>query len=387
MSQRLSRVGERAKLALLAVLSPLACLAVVECGALVAGVEPVADDPDHRRLALRRECRVSRAPVATVCAPEPSATRRTRVVALGGSSVEGYPIGETVPFPSQLQARLDAAHPRRFEVVNAGLACKDSIFVRECAARALEATPDYLVVYAGHNDFANWGYANPRLQIFLAENAWLYDLQETLLESRAVSLLRRAWQSLDPPGPPRDAAGRSDAQREAARRVVVDHFTANLTEVIERAEATGTEVILVTVVSNLHEYPVRRGRWRRWLEQTRADESPLPWATSFAAGVEHFGAERFEAALAAFKEARERYGGRAPAVLNERIRELGERFAHVHVVDFEPTLDALGLREGIGCGFFGSETYCDQMHPNSRTNRLIAGAVLRKLVELRGDEG
>jgi len=55
----------------------------------------------------------------------------------------------------------------------------------------------------------------------------------------------------------------------------------------------------------------------------------------------------------------------------------------MNLVDFETELDEAGLEEGIGCNFFGSEEYCDGVHPNPRTTRLIAEAIARRIAEIR----
>jgi lysophospholipase L1-like esterase len=148
--------------------------------------------------------------------------------------------------------------------------------------------------------------------------------------------------------------------------------------VLDLAGRAGARVILVTVVSNLYEFPLRRAQWD-------APQKPARWVMPYRRGIELYRAGRFAEALAAFKESRDAYPfGRAPSELNERLRELAQGRPHVHLVDFERTLDRAGLEEGIGCNFFGDETYCDQFHPNARTHRLIAEALLRTLEGLRG---
>ena len=90
----------------------------------------------------------------------------------------------------------------------------------------------------------------------------------------------------------------------------------------------------------------------------------------------------FDAAYASFSTARDYFmRGRAPSVLNARVREIAAEHAHVALVDFEKQLSTLAS-QGIGCNFFGDETYCDQFHPNDQTHRMIAGAVLRKMRQM-----
>ena len=91
-----------------------------------------------------------------------------------------------------------------------------------------------------------------------------------------------------------------------------------------------------------------------------------------------------EESIEHFKLARdEAMSGRAPTALNERIREFSRTYPHVHLVDFETTLDRIGAKAGLGCNYFGTQDWCDQFHPNPRTQELIARDVIERLIETR----
>jgi hypothetical protein len=174
-----------------------------------------------------------------------------------------------------------------------------------------------------------------------------------------------------------------------ATQIILEEYTKNLRSIIELARAHQVQVILITLVSNLYEFPVRSEGWNRVrVQRLQAKEPVAPWLEHFAAGIELHRAERFEEALAQFKLARDTDPrSRAPGVLNPRIRELTAAYSHVHLVDFERELDRLGLKEGIGCNFFGDETRayssCEGVHPNPHTNEFIGEAAARKVIQLR----
>ena len=96
---------------------------------------------------------------------------------------------------------------------------------------------------------------------------------------------------------------------------------------------------------------------------------------------------RFEEALREFRLSRaDATFLQAPRLVNPRVRALSKAHAHVHLVDFERELDRVGPEEGIGCNFFSMWSgACDNLHPNDRTNGLIAEVVARKVLELRND--
>ncbi len=169
----------------------------------------------------------------------------------------------------------------------------------------------------------------------------------------------------------------------AAQEIVLEAYTRNLTSIIEAAAGSDAQIILSTIVSNLYEFPVKRDEWDS-SPLFDPDERPdlIPWAERYREGIAMHRTGDFDGALSAFSAARDRFmRGRAPAMLNERIRELASRHEHVELVDFERRLHARA-RMGIGCNFFGDESYCDQFHPNARTQEMIARALLLKMREM-----
>ncbi len=144
----------------------------------------------------------------------------------------------------------------------------------------------------------------------------------------------------------------------------------------------------MTVVSNVTEYPATRDKWQKMLNRERPFPKQLqPWREHYARGAEFFEAGRYEESLAAFKQARDvSMGGRAPTRLNETVREFAQSYAHVHLVDFEEVLDRVGVNEGHGCKFFGTADWCDQFHPNPRTQRMIARQVVAQLIAMRSQD-
>lgn len=366
----------------------LAALAGVAEGiAWLAGATPLDADPTYQARVRHRRCQFGWDHPGSRCAPGRIEGRRERVVvAVGGSNVMGLELPPAALFPQRLAARLQALEPGRTEVVNMGRACKDSTYVRRCVETAAPARPDVVVVYTGHNDYANWGFLNPGRRIWLEEHARYYDLEELLAHSRVFSVVARRLGGVGAAPLARRRPQPDEARFAAASEVILEKFTANMESLISRVGSYGGEVFLVTVVSNLAEWPVPRARWDQPL-LAEPDPSPrrLRWRDAYREGIETWRRGRFAASLEAFSRARDLDPhGRAPSVVNERIRDLGRRHANARVIDLEKLLHRAGLEEGIGCNFFGAGERCDQFHMNARVHRMLANALVRAL---RDDAG
>src|SRR2546426_10589023 len=141
--RRSSRARVAAGNVLLAVVSTALILGLLEGAAYLANVMPRSEDEGYLQSDLMRRCQFNFHHALERCAPRHVTTTRPHlVVVLGGSSVQGWPPGKTLPFPNQLQTLLDAAHPGQYTVVNLGLMCKDSIYVRRCAETVVGPHPD-----------------------------------------------------------------------------------------------------------------------------------------------------------------------------------------------------------------------------------------------------
>lgn len=381
------RIAARAALL---VASPLLTLAGCEGVAWVAGIEPRIDHPGYQATARMARCH-SVAIAEKHCAPErlSSAPGDFRVAFVGGSSVEGYPLG--VPsFPSRMRARLERRWPGRFRVINLGLHCKDTLYVRACANRILsgsgseadaDAQLDLLVLYTGHNDFANWMGRYPRVPMFVEQNPWVLDLRDQLARTRTYSAAAALLRSFKVrPGhyerPP-------DAEFDASSRTILAAYLDHLRDILDRAADAGVPVLLVTLVSNIYEHPYVESEWDAGL----ADESQKTWGQwrlAFARGVAAHRAGRTAEALAAFKRARDVLPlGRVPSAVNDVLRGLAAEREGVDLVDFEAMLEAHADGEPIGCRYFGDvhagKPWCDQFHPSQKTHDLLAAALAREV--------
>ena len=368
--------GSLGRLAL-ALGAPLVLFGILEFGAWVADVELLAENTRFKRRMEIQSCRHRQ-----VCMPIPSSGRQD-VVVYGGSSVAGHKIRPGTRFSDFTARVLNERRPGEFSVRNLGSPCKESGFVRRCVERTIEAQPRVLVLYTGHNDFAWFLSPSPRVEMWRMDwGGWIFELQRLLAKTHVYSLLATDLK-LPLVAPHERAFSMSPEEVESAVDVILTRVLANLTRVIELAGEDGAEVILVTVVSNLHEFPIERSGWVSLRNKKKfANESLRIWARQYVKGIELYEAGEFKEATMAFKRARDvNLRGRAPARLNAALRTLAAAHPHVHLVDFEADLDRVGAREGIGCNFFGNENYCDGVHLNERANRLLGQRIAQKIIQ------
>jgi acyl-CoA thioesterase-1 len=90
------------------------------------------------------------APLSIASEPDPVPTGR--VLVLGDSLTKGYGLLEEEAYPALLEARLEAAGGRGWDVVNAGVSGDTSAGGLRRAAWLLKRPPDLLVLALGAND-------------------------------------------------------------------------------------------------------------------------------------------------------------------------------------------------------------------------------------------
>jgi len=77
-----------------------------------------------------------------------------RIFCLGASTIEGFPFEWNVTFPNQLRYMLSKSFSSlEFEVINTGMAAVNSYTALDLLPDVLEAEPDMVLLYMGHNEF------------------------------------------------------------------------------------------------------------------------------------------------------------------------------------------------------------------------------------------
>jgi len=339
-----------------------------------------------------------------------------RVFVVGESSAAGVPYDAAHAFAAFLQLRLQAELPSLFvEVVNAavsGYASRRMLPVVEDIARH---EPDLLILYAGHNEFAE-----PRYYAHLVGmDPRLFRAWEVLASTRLYALAARLpLIGVDvEPKPPRfdfetlnnplqmfavlteHLEGAYPTERE--RAWAGQHYRFNVETMTDVMLDAGARVMLVTIGQNFADWPPGGAAHREGLDA----ESEAKWDQDVAEGDRlaasgdcagaldayrralalddaHAGLHwqiatcarrlgRWEQARDAYRRASDldRMPHGAPTSFNELLREVATERGALFVDA------AAALEQASPNGLVGDDQFVDLVHPNLRANQRIAATI------------
>lgn len=332
-----------------------------------------------------------------------------RVFCLGESTTAGFPFDCQVPFPRQLQYLLSSADTERtYEVVNTGISAMSSTTVLDLLPEILDARPDLLIVYLGHNEF--YGAYGTGSAVASPGGDDLTRFTLHLQGLRVVGMMKwflARWGG-EAGGGAKSATlmGAMVRDREIpigsdayfrAHRV----FRKNYERILLMARDHGVSVLASTQFSNILDQPPLQRRGAADAESSRtallsrarllpAAADPLVLVASLAreSGIDSADAEVWYAAGRAALERGDTaaagsclYGAkdrdvlrfRASEELNRTIREVGAREGAI-VVDMQAEFTRRSRH-----GLIGSELLCDHLHPNPEGYFLMAQTFARAM--------
>ncbi len=299
-----------------------------------------------------------------------------RIFVLGGSTTAGYPYESNLMFSRILHKRLADAFPERLiEVVNVATAAINTYSVLDFTDEVLAHQPDALLIYAGHNEF--YGALGVASAENLGRQRWFIKLylqlkgyKTFLLMRDAVAWMRKKLAALLQRGSVHDPTATLMERLVAEQQIPLDselyhaglrQFEANLSEILQKAQRAGVQVLLSELVSNVRDqHPFVS------VKTDRYPEAETVWQE----------ARRLEQ-LADFEAAREKYNFakdldalrfRAAEEFNEVIHRVAQSF-QVPVVPMKRYFEAASPH-----GLIGENLMLEHLHPNIRGYFLMADA-------------
>jgi tetratricopeptide (TPR) repeat protein len=345
-----------------------------------------------------------------------------RVFVIGESSAAGTPYPSRYAFSWWMQARLEAALPGLpVEVVNAAFPGYSSRRLLLVARAIAESDPDIVVLYLGHNEFAEARYYRHLIEL----DPRLFRLWERVAATSLYAVIARLVAPVPAPTEIREIefdVDRNAMEMFAVMRERVDQtglptareweyrdllYERTLEEMGRLFVAAGARPVFLTLAQNLADWPpgasTHRPDWSD-AEQARfgslvrrAEElaAASRWADALDAYREALALDgeyaethyriatclralgRYDEALRHYRLASDldRVPHGAPTRFNDAVRRVAERMNGL-IVDVDAVIVAAAPH-----GLPGDELFTDFVHPNLRAHQLIAGAVVETLRE------
>ncbi|MEM0962165.1 MAG: SGNH/GDSL hydrolase family protein, partial [Bacteroidota bacterium] len=421
--------GRRRAFAIATAFLPLLFFVVLEGGLRLAGYgeQPplfVEVEAAEGRMTVNRQvARRYFANTASVPTPNPDLfladkpEGTLRIIAQGGSSAAGYPFYRGASFPQILGTRLRLAYPdREIEVVNTAMAAVNSFTLLDLVDEVIEADPDVVVIYAGHNEY--YGALGAASTESVGGSAGVTRLYLSLRSWRTVQLVRNTIGRVAALGAEDREIGRPPSNTLMARMIGeqsvpyggeiyekgLRQFEGNLDRILARYQEAGIPVYVSTLASNerdqrpfitAHTAGADTTAWFEtaqagadalfeqdfdaaigFLEEATALDS-LAADAHFALGHAYDGVGRTEEAREAWERARDldalRF--RAPRAFNDLIRQSAEEHG-ARLVDGDAAFRAASPGASVG-----SRLMLEHLHPNLDGYSVLADAFFDAFVE------
>lgn len=349
-----------------------------------------------------------------------------RIFCMGGSTTYGRPYDNRTSFCGWLRTFLRVVDPARsWEVINAGGISYASYRVATLMEELARYQPDMFIVYSGHNEFLE-----QRSYGRLADlPAWILRLNSTLANTRVYTVVEKTVEILQTDshlqaGKHSKMSGEVDDilahtigptsyhRNETLRRQILAHYRLNLERMIDIARGANAKIMFITPAVNLKDMSPFKSehrddlgdealnRWNSLYQQATTqyrtgafDEALDSYRQAlkiddryaelhYRMGQVLFKLERFDEAEQAFRRAVDE--DIAPLrMLGSMRKTIEETASHndAPLVDFPQILRKV-YRQQYGQPILGQEYFLDHVHPTIDGNRLLALALLDRLVAL-----
>ena len=185
---------------------------------------------------------------------------KIRGFVVGGSTAQGYPYTSNQSFSAMLQRSLiDANMGKSAEVINMGYSAMSSYYVADVAKKILKYEPDFLLIYAGHNEYygtisAMSGQSHYGRKKYLALKEFrLFQLFDNLLHFKKKSYGGKTLMD-------RQFAGAAFLQNEEKDLEIARNFISNINEIVKLYGKKNIPVLIFEPVSNLFDMPPFSGK-------------------------------------------------------------------------------------------------------------------------------
>ncbi|MDG1923122.1 MAG: hypothetical protein P8I90_09325 [Glaciecola sp.] len=352
-----------------------------------------------------------------------------RLFVQGGSTAAGYPYGLGASLAGMLDSRVRASKPGHYvEVINTAMSAVNSYTLLDFADEIIEQQPDAILIYAGHNEFL--GLLGVGSNFVVAGSSmstrWLLRLRQSRVFQLIQNTVGKLSTSISTHESTLEGSLKSTSRakdNQSARTLMskvakhkhiatdsalfnagIAQFRYNMQALLGRYGEANIPVLLSTIASNEQDHPPfesyptppellqQFGELAALTDPVQA-KSHLAQLISAANALDqpsaelHFkigqycAAQKFNSCAQtqlSFANEHDLLRFRAPAAINEIIRELAAEFAHVHLVDAQAA-----LRQRSPNQLIGRNVMLEHLHPNVSGYFAIANAFYERLWQLK----
>jgi len=195
--------------------------------------------------------------------PAEKAENTRRIIALGGSTMFGFPYTYTVNIPQMTEYMLNVHRPDlKWEVICLATSAVNSHSILDISRQLSPLKPDALMIYAGHNEFYGAYGSGSRIQA--PGGSALVRISLRLKEFRIYQLMQSLLSALKRTSPaPKGSAtlmsriveDKHISYDSEKLRSTHDQFRRNLESVAEITRKNALPVTIATLSSNLRDQP------------------------------------------------------------------------------------------------------------------------------------
>jgi lysophospholipase L1-like esterase len=339
-----------------------------------------------------------------------------RIFTVGGSTTFGQFVGAKRSFSGIIQEKLDAQFQNhKTEVINLGCSGLESTRVNILIETITKFDPDFIVVYAGHNEMLrgetdNWPPLHSMRQKLLSFSAiarWLnagysalfHELEYETIKEEEMALKEGAipvYEQLAVPSPKHTLTSKAFMNQTAS------HYAENLHEMITKIEDTAIQIVFVLPIGNLLHPPDVSGHlpsfnnvgtFKDLLEDAKHElrsnqnesalsildqaikMSPEHAMTWYLRGITNLKLNQRDKGLEDLKQARD---------LDIRTHRMSSQLEQVLIdITKENQLPLVDLRPEFykNLGQRGTNLFIDHVHPTKYGHQFVAQEILPYLIK------
>lgn len=327
---------------------------------------------------------------------------------LGGSSAQGFPYESNQSFSKITEIALKQSKKYdSVEVINLGLSAMSSYFVKDTAKKVLDYQPDFIVIYAGHNEYygtisytTGGNYYTKNLNLLLKESKIFQMIFSFIGSGRVDSGSQRGNLMSE------QFRNTKIFKNEAIDKKVAEDFIRNLDEIVKKYTAKNIPVIVVEPVSNLYDMPPFMGEndeeFKQFIEQyyqvvSKKDKNEIQDFYNVRLSHKEYDKNaniRYLDALSqmilqdnpsidSFIEAKDldAIPFRARSELIKALRQYCDAKSKEYSgLYFIPFLDV--LVKNYGEKILSNEIFADHLHFNQKGQRILSKVIAQKITEI-----